>query len=58
MKEIIFKQPKDTREIADVKCQKCGGELKFDTIPCPDSMTECLVCHCGWVCQNCFSVFQ
>ena len=43
-------------------CPKCGGEIEWGNIPCPDAKryaekgNHCLVIHKGWCCKNCGSV--
>ena len=58
MKEIIYPQPEYEKSNTDEKCPSCGGDMRWDTIPCPDGIQGCLVIHNGYICLKCGKIFQ
>ena len=55
MKEIIYPEPKPN---TDKKCPRCGGQLRWGTIPCPERKPGCLVMHYGYACESCGRIFE
>lgn len=57
MKEIIYDK-KIAGELTEADCPRCHGRLFRKTIPCPEQKEGCLVCHYGYVCENCGRIYQ
>lgn len=58
MKEVIYKKPESEKPNTDEKCPVCGGEMRYDIIPCPDGKEGCLVLHYGYICLKCRKIYQ
>lgn len=40
------------------ECTECGGDVIHGMVSCPDGRETCCVCHWGYACKICKSVFD